>query len=83
VVTLHRQTVRWTWFLTNQQGYRDGIQFEFFDGDFDGNEDVAVQLMCEASRFTIHVLAECPQGTAPPGHAADHSVDPHPRPTPP
>ena len=46
--------IRWAWRLTNQQGYDDGVQFEFANPN-DSSECV-IELIAEASMLTKYVL---------------------------
>lgn len=45
---------RWVWTMTNQQGYMDGIQFEFFTED--AANDVQIQMVAGASVWHIRSL---------------------------
>ncbi|MEO8528319.1 MAG: DUF6334 family protein [Pseudolysinimonas sp.] len=45
--------VAWIWTLTNQRGYFDGMQFEFFRD----KTTIILQLMAEGSRLRPYVLA--------------------------
>jgi hypothetical protein len=45
---------RWIWTMTNQQGYQDGIQFEFADP---GEAAVTIQMIAMASSWHIRQLA--------------------------
>jgi hypothetical protein len=44
--------ILWAWLLANQQGFTDGFQFEVRTAD----GVVSVQLMCEASSFSVRQL---------------------------
>lgn len=46
--------VRWIWTLSNQQGYRDGLQIEFTRE----RSTVSVQLMCMASAIVAACVTE-------------------------
>ncbi len=46
--------VRWIWTLVNQQGYLDGLQFEFADNI--SQEQVIIQLIAIASRIDIKTV---------------------------
>ena len=43
-------SAKWIWKLINQQGYHDGIQYEFWD---DSKPKVTIQLMVEASNINV------------------------------
>jgi hypothetical protein len=48
--------LRWAWFLTNQQGYTDGIQFEW--GDPSSEKSILVQAIAAASCFRLYKVEE-------------------------
>jgi hypothetical protein len=48
--------LRWVWVLTNQQGYTDGIQFEW--GDPSSEKSIIVQAIAVASCFRLYKVEE-------------------------
>jgi len=46
----------WIWFLTNQQGYKDGLQLEFLIDNNHLSNDVTIQFIVVASRFKISLV---------------------------
>lgn len=46
-------TAQWVWILENQQGYADGIQFDFVR---DGTETCRIQLIAMASCWQVGVI---------------------------
>ncbi|MGA2064899.1 MAG: DUF6334 family protein [Thermoguttaceae bacterium] len=46
--------VRWAWQMTNQQGYTDGLRFEFGDPD-DSERSRTVELLVVASQIKLFV----------------------------
>jgi Family of unknown function (DUF6334) len=48
--------LRWVWGLTNQQGYTDGIQFEW--GDPSSDESIMIQAIAAASCFRLYKIEE-------------------------
>jgi hypothetical protein len=51
---LLNKKVVWTWTLTNNQGYQDGLQIEVGDG---GNTEL-IQLMAKGSQIEVYKLKE-------------------------
>ena len=49
--------VLWAWILTNQQGYTDGLQFEFWKSAEE--EQVVVQFIAEASQLFVRQVPAC------------------------
>ena len=58
--TLWKDTIdinlRWVWGLINQQGYTDGIQFEW--GDPSSEKSIMVQAIAAASCFRLYKIEE-------------------------
>jgi Family of unknown function (DUF6334) len=48
--------LRWVWCLTNQQGYTDGIQFEW--GDPSSEKSTMIQAIAAASCFRLYKIDE-------------------------
>ena len=47
--------IRWVWLMTNQQGYIDGMQFEFINAVI-GEDPVIIQLMVAASSIEVRTV---------------------------
>lgn len=48
-------TIRWFWLMENNQGYLDGIQFEFYDKN--SGETAVIQFLAIASRIEIRLVS--------------------------
>lgn len=65
------RAVRWVWFLENQQGYADAIQFEFTD--ISGGA-ATIQILAVASRLNIQQVRSIEPHPSPPSPAGNSIV---------
>lgn len=56
-----RTTPQWIWRLTNQQGYSDGLQFEFIDKD--AKREWSVQILASASQIKVRTVSDVPRSS--------------------
>jgi len=52
--SLKSRTLLWVWALVNEQGYKDGLQFEFIDRKYKEENTIIVQFIAISSTIRIN-----------------------------
>jgi len=55
---LASKTILWVWELTNQQGYADGLQFEFTDKNNIVDKNIVIQFIAIASTIQVSMVEQ-------------------------
>jgi hypothetical protein len=56
IASFKSKSIQWAWKLTNQQGYFDGVQFEFTDKIASVENDIVVQFIAIASAIQVYLV---------------------------